>query len=86
MTMNFFKELIKLRKERLDLIRELGRECGFEKIHPHRFRRTAATTALRKGMPIEQVQLMLGHEQIDTTMIYAKTDTKSVKYSHDKYM
>lgn len=45
-----------------------------------------ATTALRKGMPIEQVQLMLGHEQIDTTMIYAKTDTKSVKYSHDKYM
>ena len=68
------------------VIRELGRECGFEKIHPHRFRRTAATTALRKGMPIEQVQLMLGHEQIDTTMIYAKTDTKSVKYSHDKYM
>ena len=45
-----------------------------------------ALTALRKGMPIEQVQLMLGHEQIDTTMIYAKTDTKSVKYSHDKYM
>lgn len=45
-----------------------------------------ATTALRKGMPIEQVQLMLGHEQIDTTMIYAKTDTKNVKYSHDKYM
>lgn len=68
------------------VIRELGRECGFEKIHPHRFRRTAATTALRKGMPIEQVQLMLGHEQIDTTMIYAKTDAKSVKYSHDKYM
>ena len=68
------------------VIRELGRECGFEKIHPHRFRRTAATTALRKGMPIEQVQMMLGHEQIDTTMIYAKTDTKSVKYSHDKYM
>lgn len=68
------------------VIRELGRECGFEKIHPHRFRRTAATAALRKGMPIEQVQLMLGHEQIDTTMIYAKTDTKSVKYSHDKYM
>lgn len=68
------------------VIRELGRECGFKKIHPHRFRRTAATTALRKGMPIEQVQLMLGHEQIDTTMIYAKTDTKSVKYSHDKYM
>lgn len=67
-------------------IRKLGRECGFENIHPHRFRRTAATTALRKGMPIEQVQLMLGHEQIDTTMIYAKTDTKSVKYSHDKYM
>ena len=67
-------------------IRKLGRECGFENIHPHRFRRTAATTALRKGMPIEQVQLMLGHEQIDTTMIYAKMDTKSVKYSHDKYM
>ena len=67
-------------------IRRLGRECGFENIHPHRFRRTAATTALRKGMPIEQVQLMLGHEQIDTTMINAKTDTKNVKYSHDKYM
>ncbi len=67
-------------------IRRLGRECGFENIHPHRFRRTAATAALRRGMPIEQVQLMLGHEQIDTTMIYAKTDTKNVKYSHDKYM
>lgn len=68
------------------VIRRLGRECGFENIHPHRFRRTAATAALRRGMPIEQVQLMLGHEQIDTTMIYAKTDTKNVKYSHDKYM
>lgn len=76
----------KINREVEIAIRRLGRECGFENIHPHRFRRTAATTALRKGMPIEQVQLMLGHEQIDTTMIYAKTDTKNVKYSHDKYM
>lgn len=68
------------------MVRELGRECGFEKIHPHRFRRTAATMALNRGMPIEEVQMMLGHEQIDTTLIYAKVSKRNVKSSHEKYM
>lgn len=51
-------------------IRELGETCGVNDTHPHRFRRTAATMALNRGMPIEQVQLMLGHESIETTTIY----------------
>lgn len=78
--------------ERLDksiievMVRELGKECGIEKVHPHKFRRTSATMALNKGMPIEEVQVMLGHEQMNTTMIYAKVKQKNVKASHEKYM
>lgn len=68
------------------LVRELGRECGIEKSHPHKFRRTCATWALNKGMPIEEVQEMLGHEQMDTTLIYAKVNKKNVKASHEKYL
>lgn len=67
-------------------IRTLGRKCGVHDTHPHRFRRTAATMAINRGMPIEQVQLMLGHESIETTTIYAVSAQESVKVSHKKYM
>lgn len=67
-------------------IRELGRKLGFEKIHPHKFRRTMATRAIDKGMPIEQVQKILGHSQIDTTMQYAIVNQNNVKSSHRRYI
>lgn len=67
-------------------LRELGRELGFTKIHPHKFRRTMATRAIDKGMPIEQVQKILGHSQIDTTMQYAIVNQTNVKNSHQKYI
>lgn len=51
-------------------LREMGKKLGVEKVHPHKFRRTMATRAIEKEMPIEQVQKILGHEQIDTTLIY----------------
>lgn len=67
-------------------IRELGRRLNLEKIHPHKFRRTMATRAIDKGMPIEQVQKILGHSQIDTTMQYAIVNQNNVKASHRKYI
>ena len=67
-------------------IRELGRKLGLQKIHPHKFRRTMATRAIDKGMPIEQVQKILGHSQIDTTMQYAIVNQSNVKISHQKYI
>lgn len=67
-------------------IRELGRAAGVPDTHPHRFRRTAATMALNRGMPIEQVQIMLGHEQIETTTLYAVSAQETVKASHKKYV
>ena len=67
-------------------LRELGRRLNIEKIHPHKFRRTMATRAIDKGMPIEQVQKLLGHSQIDTTMQYAIVNQNNVKASHQKYM
>lgn len=67
-------------------IRELGRMLNLEKIHPHKFRRTMATRAIDKGMPIEQVQKLLGHSQIDTTMQYAIVNQNNVKASHRKYI
>ena len=67
-------------------IRELGESCGVNDTHPHRFRRTAATMALNRGMPIEQVQLMLGHESIETTTIYAVSAQEAVKANHKKYV
>lgn len=67
-------------------IRELGRSLSLEKIHPHKFRRTMATRAIDKGMPIEQVQKILGHSQIDTTMQYAMVNQTNVKNSHQKIM
>lgn len=67
-------------------IRELGKRAGVPDTHPHRFRRTAATMALNRGMPIDQVQLMLGHESIETTTIYAVSAQEAVKASHKKYV
>lgn len=67
-------------------LRHLGKELGIPKVHPHKFRRTLATRAIDKGMPIEQVQRLLGHTQIDTTMQYAMINQKNVKVSHQKYI
>ncbi len=68
------------------MIRELGKNAGVPNCHPHRFRRTAGTIALNRGMPLEQVQQMLGHEDIATTTIYARSEEKNVKASHGKYV
>lgn len=67
-------------------LRRLGRRLGLNKIHPHKFRRTMATRAIDKGMPIEQVQKILGHSQIDTTMQYAIVNQNNVKVSHQKFI
>ena len=67
-------------------VRKLGNELGLCRIHPHKFRRTMATRAIDKGMPIEQVQRILGHSQIDTTMQYALVNQDNVKTSHQKIL
>ena len=67
-------------------LRELGRQLKTCSIHPHKFRRTMATKAIDKGMPIEQVQRLLGHQQIDTTMQYAMVNQSNVKSSHRKFI
>lgn len=67
-------------------MRKLGRNLNLTKIHPHKFRRTMATRAIDKGMPIEQVQKILGHSQIDTTMQYAMVNQTNVKTSHQKFI
>lgn len=67
-------------------LRNLGRVVGVNKVHPHKFRRTVATKAIDKGMPIEQVQHLLGHSQIDTTLHYAMVNQNNVKESHRKYI
>ena len=67
-------------------IRELGNGANIKKVHPHKFRRTMATNAIDKGMPIEQVQKLLGHVQIDTTMQYAMVNQSNVKISHRQYV
>ena len=67
-------------------LRELGRRLNITRIHPHKFRRTMATRAIDKGMAIEQVQNILGHSQIDTTMQYAIVNQTNVKRSHQKYI
>ena len=69
-----------------NMIRKTGKKAGIQGVHPHRIRRTAATLALRRGMPIEQVSKMLGHESLDTTTIYAITSIDDVKNSHEKYL
>jgi len=64
----------------------LGNEIGITKVHPHKFRRTLATTAIDKGMPIEQLQKLLGHKRIDTTLHYAMVKQQNVKIAHRKYI
>ena len=78
-------------KKRLDkagiesTVRKIGISAGVEKVHPHRFRRTIATNLLNKGMPVQEVQQMLGHSKVDTTMIYCKVDKNNVQAAHRKY-
>lgn len=67
-------------------LRKMGKELGIEKIHPHKFRRTLATMAIDKGMPIEQLQQLLGHKRIDTTLQYAMVKQSNVKHAHRKYI
>ena len=67
-------------------LREMGRKLNIEKVHPHKFRRTLATVAIDKGMPIEQLQKLLGHQRIDTTLQYAMVKQSNVKFAHRKYI
>lgn len=67
-------------------LRNLGEKLNLHKVHPHKFRRTLATTAIDKGMPIEQVQQLLGHQSIDTTLQYAMVNQNNVKQSHRKFI
>lgn len=67
-------------------LREFGEKLGLHKVHPHKFRRTLATMAIDKGMPIEQLQQLLGHRKIDTTLQYAMVKQSNVKIAHRKYI
>ena len=67
-------------------LRKIGRDFGIDNVHPHRFRRTLATVAIDKGMPIEQLQQLLGHQRIDTTLQYAMVKQSNVKMAHRKYI
>lgn len=67
-------------------LREFGKQLGLHKVHPHKFRRTLATMAIDKGMPIEQLQQLLGHRKIDTTLQYAMVKQSNVKIAHRKYI
>jgi len=67
-------------------LRRLGRKLDIPKVHPHKFRRTLATMAIDKGMPIEQVQQLLGHQSVDTTLQYAMVNQTNVKNSHKRYI
>lgn len=69
-----------------DTIRKLGKLAGVKNCHPHRFRKTCATFALRRGMPIEKVSMMLGHNQLTTTQIYLSIDEDELKQAHQKYV
>lgn len=66
--------------------REMGKRLNIPKVHPHKFRRTLATVAIDKGMPIEQLQQLLGHQRIDTTLHYAMVKQSNVKAAHRKYI
>lgn len=67
-------------------LREMGKRLNIDKVHPHKFRRTLATVAIDKGMPIEQLQKLLGHQRIDTTLQYAMVKQSNVKIAHRKYI
>lgn len=68
------------------LVKQIGERAGVSDCHPHRFRRTLASNLIDKGMPIEQVRVLLGHSKIDTTLIYAQVRQTNVKLSHSKYL
>lgn len=68
------------------VLRNLGQKAGIKKVHPHKYRRTAATNALNRGMPLQEVSMMLGHTKVETTMIYCAVEQESVKYNHRKYL
>ena len=68
------------------MLAKLGKISGVNNVHPHKFRRTFATNAIDKGMPIEQVQRLLGHLQIDTTLRYAMVNQSNVKIAHRKFI
>lgn len=68
------------------IVRNLGQQAEIAKVHPHKFRRTLATRAIDKGMPIEQVQRLLGHQKIETTMHYAMVNQSNVKIAHRKFI
>ena len=68
-----------------ETVRKIGRKQGVDNVHPHRFRRTGATFALRAGMPIEDVSRILGHEDLSTTQIYLDMDDTRTHASHEKY-
>ena len=67
-------------------LKQLGKQLNISKVHPHKFRRTLATTAIDKGMPIEQLQKLLGHQKIDTTLQYAMVKQNNIKLAHQKYL
>ena len=69
-----------------DLVRRIGKRVEVAGVHPHRFRRTCATMALKRGMPIEQVSKMLGHEQLTTTQIYLDLSERDLEIAHEKYV
>ena len=67
-------------------LREVGKRLSIVNVHPHKFRRTLATMAIDKGMPIEQLQRLLGHQRIDTTLMYAMVKQSNIKAAHRKYI
>ena len=82
-----YKPYARLNSRAIELmLNRLGNAIGEDKVHPHKFRRTLATRAIDKGMPIEQVQHLLGHTKIDTTLHYAMVNQNNVKISHRKYI
>ena len=77
----------RLRKETMEtLIRKIGLDAGIENAHPHRFRRTMATNAINRGMPVQEVKDLLGHSKLDTTMIYCNLAQDNIKLHHKKYI
>ena len=84
---SLYKPYEKLKSRGIELmLQRLGEKNGISKVHPHKFRRTLATRAIDKGMPIEQVQHLLGHTKIETTLLYAMVNQNNVKISHRKYI
>ena len=66
------------------IIKTIAKEANVDNAHPHRFRRTFATNSLNKGMPVQHLQKILGHQSLDTTMIYCQVDEDLIKFEHKK--